>query len=77
MRPPIVTLPVPEASALMIESLAPMLMLGGIVVVLFALGPVQRAVRRFLTPRRIVVVQQTTQPVTELDRFDIDNLYND
>lgn len=78
MTPPVVLPPIPLPSALMIQSLAPLLMIGGITVVIFALGPVQRAVRRMLAPRRVVVVdREASKPKTELDRFDIDTLYTD
>ncbi len=80
MTPPTVLLPVPTAEALMIQSLAPLLMIGGITVVIFALGPVQRAIRKLLTPRtRVVVVKDETAARTksELDRFDIETLYQD
>lgn len=78
MFPPVVAPPTPLPISLMIQSLAPLLMIGGITVVIFALGPVQRAVRRMLAPRRTVIVEQgTSRAKSELDRFDVETLYED
>lgn len=80
---PNILAPLPSPNAMLIQSLAPMLMIGGVVVVILALGPVRRAfsraaarMERASRPQVVLAQQLPDEPPGELDRFDIDTIYD-